>query len=96
MQRITLTTTIVKKPHVTQIRVDHEMVIMEETSQSYFGLNAIGAQMWSLLDIGPISMMEIAQYLHKKYHLDERQSIHDAQEFVELLLSNNLIYLSDV
>jgi len=94
MHGLTLTTNIVKKPHVTQILVDQEMIIMEATSQTYYSLNVVGAKLWSLFDIGATTLRDVAQYLQKEFHLEEQQSIRDAQQFVELLCTNQLVYLS--
>lgn len=94
MHGLTLTTIIVKKPHVTQILVDQEMIIMEATNQTYFSLNVIGAKIWSLFDSGERTLMDVARYLQNEYHLEEQQSIHDAQAFVELLCTNQLVFLN--
>lgn len=96
MPGLTLTTNIVKKPHVTQIMVDQDMIIMEATSQTYFSLNVIGAKIWSLFNDGAITLMDIAYYLQKEYHLEEKQSIQDAQQFVEHLLTHKLVCLNDL
>ena len=91
MHGLSLTTNIMKKPNVTQILVDEEMIIMEATNQIYFSLNVIGAKIWSLFKSEPKTIIDIAQYLQKEYDLEEQQSIQDAQQFVELLLVNNLV-----
>lgn len=96
MQPLTLTTMIVKKPHLTEILVDNELIIMEETNQTYFSLNLIGAKLWALFNTGAKTTMDLGQYLQKEYPLEEQQSMQDAQRFVELLLANDLVYLSDV
>lgn len=95
MHGLTLTTSIVKTPHVTEILVDQEMIIMEATSQTYFSLNSIGAKIWSLFTLGALTLMDVAQYLRKEYHLEEQQSIQDAQQFVERLLANRLVDVND-
>ena len=88
-------TLIVKNPHVTQIWVDQELIIMEETRRTYFSLNPIGAKMWSLFNVGAMCLIDLAQYLQKEYRLEEERSILDAQQFVELLLANDLVYLNE-
>ena len=95
MHRLMLATNIVKKPHVTDILVDNELIVMSETSQTYFSLNIIGAKIWALLNVGSVCMIDLVQFLQNEYHLDEQQSIQDAQQFVELLLASDLVYLSD-
>lgn len=95
MDDLTLTARIRKKPHVTQVVVDQELILLEETSQTYFGLNTIGAKIWSLFQTGTMTLIDLAQYLQKEYQLDEQQSMQDARQFVEHLLSNHLVYVSD-
>ena len=77
---------------MTEIRVDEETIIMDETNQLYFNLNVTGAKMWSLLHVGEVTIIDLAEYLREEYHLEEQQSIQDAHQFVDLLLSNELVY----
>ncbi|MCX7114328.1 MAG: PqqD family protein [Gammaproteobacteria bacterium] len=91
MQGLTLTTPLVKKPQVTQIWVDQELIIMDATSQTYFSFNVMGAKIWFLFNIGATSIMDVAQYLQKEYLLEEQKSIQDAQQFIELLLANHIL-----
>jgi hypothetical protein len=95
MHYFTLTTKIVKTRHVTHVIVDQETIIMEATSQTYFSLNAIGAKIWSLFNIDPLTVIDLANYLKKEFHLEEEKSIQDAHQFVECLLANNLISILD-
>ena len=95
MHRLTLTTKIVKKPHVTQVLVDQEMIVMEPTSQTYFSLNVIGAKLWSLFNIGALTIHDLAHYLKEEYHLEEEKSIQNARQFVENLLANDVVYTLD-
>ena len=95
MHGLTLTTKMVKSPHVTQIRVDLETIIMQPTSQTYFSFNGIGANIWSLFNIGALTVIDLAHYLKEEYHLEEEKSIQDAYQFVESLLVNGLVYALD-
>jgi len=92
MYGLTLTTKIAKKPHVTQVVVDQETIILEPTSQTYFSLNVIGAKIWSLFNTESLTISELADYLKEEYCLDEDKSIHDAYQFIERLLANHLVY----
>ena len=78
---------------MSQLLVDQEMIIMDAISQSYFSLNVIGAKIWSLLHDGSLTMVDLAQYLQKECDFEEQRSIQHVQQFVELLLANNLVYL---
>ena len=93
MTHLTLTTQMRKKPYVTQIMVDHELIIMQATNQTYFNLNPTGAKIWALFDMGGVTMVDLALYLQKAYHLDVQRSIQDAHQFIELLMANDLIDL---
>ena len=95
MKGLTLTTTIIKKPHVTQILVDGETIVMEATNQTYFNFNGTGSKIWSLFDIGSVTTHDLAHYLQDEYHLEKHQSIQDARQFVEMLIANDLVYLND-
>lgn len=95
MHRLTLTTKIIKNPHVTQVLVDQETIILEPISQTYFSLNVIGAKLWSLFTIGALTILDLAHYLKEEYHLEEDKSIQDARQFVENLLANEVVYTLD-
>ena len=96
MSGLTLSTELVKNPHVTQILVDEEMILMAETTQTYFSCNAIGAELWSLFNLSRVTLTDVAQYLQKAYHLEAQRSIQDAQAFVGLLLANDLVSIAPV
>ena len=94
MYSLTLKKRIIKKPYVTELLVDQEMIIMDAISQSYFSLNAIGAKIWSLLHDGSMTMMDLAQYLQKECNFEEQRSIQHVQQFIELLFANALVELN--
>ena len=92
MHALTLTTKVLKKSDITQVVVDQETIIMNATTQTYFSLNAIGAKIWALFHDDALSMIDLAAYLKEKYHLEEEKSIQDARQFIEMLITNNLVY----
>jgi len=93
MTLLTLTTQMSKKADVTQIMVDHELIIMQASNQTYFNLNPTGAKIWALFDMGGVTMVDLALYLQKEYHLDAQRSIQDARQFIELLMAHDLVDL---
>ena len=95
MHSLTIKTKIAKNPHVTQLLVDQETIIMEAIRQTYFSFNVIGAKMWSLFNNEAMTIIDLAHYLKEKYCLEEEKSIQDAHQFVEGLLANNLVYTLD-
>lgn len=90
-QTLLLTTKLVKRTHVTDVLVDQELIIMDQNTQIYFGLNSVASKMWSFFDSKTVTLLELAHYLQCEYHLEEQQSIQDAQAFVDGLFVNRLI-----
>ena len=67
-----------------------EVVLLEVESGQYYGLNAVGARMWSLLQQGqPVS--QVLSTLHEEYEASEEQLSADLKQFLIQLQSKGLI-----
>ena len=63
---------------------------MSTEGNRYFSLNALGTDIWKLLD-QPRAMPEIIDAIREKYDVDEQQALRDVSEFLETLESRKLI-----
>jgi len=70
--------------------VDDEMVIMDTQSENYFGLDAIGTQMWQILiENGSLENLKIK--ILEMYDVEENVLRQDIEVFISELLKNKLI-----
>jgi hypothetical protein len=81
-------------PDVVFRELEGEAVILDLASGRYFGLNAVGTRIWTLLDAGtPIE--EIIQAVAEEYDADAEQIDRDVKALIEALSSRGLIVRSD-
>lgn len=81
-------------PDVVFRDLEGEAVILDLASGRYFGLNAVGTRIWTLLDAGtPIE--EIVQAIAEEYDADAEQIDRDVKALIEDLSSRGLIVRSD-
>ncbi len=78
--------------HVSVTEVDDESVLLDLNSGAYYGLNSVGTQILQSLDKeqGIIALIEELSSTHNVTKSQVRQ---DAQELLEQLLSEGLIYV---
>ena len=67
-----------------------EVVLLEVGSGQYYGLNAVGARMWSLLQQGQ-SVSQVLSTLHEEYEASEEKLGADLKQFLNQLQSKGLI-----
>jgi len=66
------------------------MVILNLKDGVYFGLNAVGARIWSLLQ-NPITVREILDILLAEYNVDRRQCQIDLLQLLRDLAKHGLV-----
>lgn len=74
--------------------VADEAVILNLDSESYFGLDAVGARMWRAL-IDADSIQAACDLLLVEYDVEAEQLRHDLSEFIDKLLQHGLITFQD-
>ena len=70
--------------------IDNETVMMDKDFENYYGLQAIGTEVWSLLE-SPASVEEIAKSLVQRYDVSLEQCIADLKPLMEDLIENKMI-----
>jgi len=85
-KKITIPTTVFAQ------EVDDEMIIMDVESENYFGLDAIGTQMWQIL-VEDSSLANLKKMILKMYNVKEDVLEQDIEIFISKLLKNKLITL---
>ncbi len=70
--------------------VDDEMVLLDMTSENYFGLDAVGSDIWQLLKEGK-TLQQAQDALLEMYDVEPEVLTQDFTEFVEKLVESGLV-----
>ena len=81
---------VVPSKNVLTQEVSGEMVLMDLSSEQYFGLDAVGTRIWNLLDQGtaPADLLSI---LLREYEVEQQQLESDIEELLRQLLEAGLV-----
>ena len=77
-------------PEVLFQEVSGEMVLLDLSSESYFGLDAVGARIWGLLESGS-TVGEVLDTLMGEYEVERETLEADVGELLGRLLEAGLI-----
>ena len=81
---------VVISPEVLFQEVSGEMVLLDLSSESYFGLDAVGARIWGLLESGA-TVGEVLDTLMQEYEVERETLEVDVGELLDRLLEAGLI-----
>lgn len=70
--------------------LDGEAVLLDLRSGHYFGLNATGSRVWTMLKEGK-DTEDIARGLVEEFDVDFERALADARSFIETLFERGLI-----
>lgn len=74
--------------------VDGTAIIVLADSGQVNVLNSVGTRIWELAD-GKRTLQEIADVLQAEYKVSPQQALQDLTEFMQEMLTNNVIALED-
>lgn len=72
-----------------------EIVVLDLKSGFYYGLDAVAARVWSLIE-QPASLMAIREIIMSEYDVDAESCEHDILSFVDKMRAVGLIEIRDV
>jgi hypothetical protein len=76
--------------------LDEGGVLLSTTDEVYFGVNPVGARIWTLLPPASRTFGELCAVLDQQYPEAGADRIRaDAQEFIEALLASGLVVASN-
>ena len=81
---------VIISPEVLFQEVSGEIVLLDLASESYFGLDEIGARIWTLLNEEK-AVGQILEVLLEEYEVDRATLEKDVNELLENLLEAGLI-----
>jgi hypothetical protein len=91
MTEIDKTACFSMNPEVQYTVIDDEAVLMGAHNEKLYGLNEVATEILKQLELRPLSIQEISDYLLDQFEVNKAQSIEDTQKFIESLLAQNLI-----
>ncbi len=72
--------------------IDGEMVLLDMTTENYYGLDAVATDIWRLLEEGK-SLEETAEALREIYEVEDAHLREDLEGFVSRLMEQGLAEL---
>jgi hypothetical protein len=78
-------------PNVIYTFIDDEMVLMDETDETLYGLNAVGTEIFKCLVSQPMSIQDVSDRMLEQFEVEKLQISIDIKNFFESLLAKNFI-----
>lgn len=88
---IDLSSRISRNPDAVYAQIDTDLVIMQPTDSSFYGINAVGQEIWSLLQSTTLSVSEISACILQKYDVTESQCLDDIKKFISVMCEKNFL-----
>ena len=80
----------IKNDEIIINEIDDEIFMMDIEAGKYYGINAVGARIWTLLDECK-NEDEIVSKLLKEYDIDEETCKNETYEFIQGLLDKSAL-----
>lgn len=95
MNKVNLTSIVSRNPHVVYTQIDSDLVMLDPKDQLFYGVNSIGAELWSLLEKRSLSVTEICSHVEMHYDVPETQYVGDVLSFIESMVKQNMLLLAE-
>ena len=83
--------TIAASPDVVAREVGGEIVLLHLDSGTYFGLNAVGSFIWSIIEQEPRSIAELADAVTANFAVERDEALQDILALAQSLSENGLL-----
>ena len=90
MNSLSLQSVISRNPLLVSSEIDNERIMMNIKTGEYYGLDAIGNRIWTLLE-KPIKISSLIEILVAEFNVSANQCESDTMEFLNLLSEKKLI-----
>jgi len=91
-RNLSLTSKVQRNLNMVTSNLDGEIVMMSVEHGEYFGLDEIGTRIWEFLE-KPVIVEELITSLTNEFEVERQECEHDTLEFLEELLSKELVQL---
>ncbi len=86
---------VMVKDTVFAQEVDGEMVLLDMNSENYFGLDAVGTDIWQAIEKYEGDLQEVLSDLMEQYDVKEEILKKDLTAFVDKLVENGLVEVKE-
>ena len=91
---VTLNTTLSRNGDILYASVDSEEVVMlSVTAGKYYGLNAVGARIWELLE-HPMTLAQLCAKICEDFEVDMKTCEAAVLRFAEEIIDNGIVHAS--
>jgi len=87
---LTMNSVVKRRPEIVHSDMDGEIVMMSIEQGEYYGIDAIGAEIWTMLEEAR-SIREICASLCERYDVDESVCQQDVMRFLEQMVERKII-----
>jgi hypothetical protein len=92
---VTASTTVVARPDLLTAEFGSEVIVLNLQSGVYYGLEDVGARIWTLLR-SPVSVATIVETVLSDYDVDSADCEHDIRLLVDDLVAHGLVRIHEV
>ena len=90
---VNLNSVVSRNPEIVHSDMDGEVVMMSVTNGEYYGIDAIGSDIWNLLE-DELSIKELCGKLCEVYDVSEDQCQQEVMGFIGQLLENKVVLIN--
>lgn len=95
MGRNKMTDKLIRNSNLMASAIDDELVMMDMEQGNYFGLNAVGAHIWAVLET-PQSREDIVSSVKNDFDAPDQSALEkEVLEFIQTMIDNKLIDVVD-
>ncbi|MFT6136953.1 MAG: hypothetical protein ACJARP_000504 [Vicingaceae bacterium] len=94
MKSIKLANVITKNENVLSSEIDGDIVMMNIESGKYVSMNAVGSEIWKMLENESVSVNQVSENLIKLFNVGQEQCEKETLTFCSKLFEENLITVS--
>ena len=87
---LTMNSVIQRSPEIVHSDMDGEIVMMSIEQGEYYGIDAIGSEIWSMLEEAR-TIQDICAALCERYDVDESVCQQDVIRFLEQMVERKII-----
>lgn len=91
--KLDLTSKISRNPDVAFTQIDDDLVMMGPEDNLFYGVNAVGTDIWSLLEFKNLSLNELFEHVQDVYAVTKAQCIEDITQFVGAMVEKNMLVI---
>ncbi|ATW02492.1 lasso peptide biosynthesis PqqD family chaperone [Sphingorhabdus sp. YGSMI21] len=93
MSELKLDSIVRRNPEMVSADMDGEMVMMSIEDSAYYGLNAVGSNLWEAME-EPVSVTALCDHVTRNFDIDLATCQSDVMELLTDLRERNLVQLA--